>query len=373
MEQSNERSTKDKRNFYELYDGFKSFVSTFLGVIVAIIGIILVFVITSLEGTKEIKASKKENAILMMEWRNNNQTTFPENRVDIISYEGIEYYFVVEKFSEEGIVEEWYFAYEGGFGYIFTDYKFYILTGITLLVSIFVSQINYTTSVNSTKATNKFLKTLLVYQKSKERISNKSHYLPMFCSYKNKQMYEDSKQEIVENANIPYEFYNSKEFDIKNIEDWQRKELDKIKGIKIERITQSDLLQEKSKKMFSSKKSLLPIAPEKHKRNYLYTSFFSKFLSSILTGLTVALGIVIGNWVLGITYGFTVLVSFITANITGADYANSGLRQRYIAKADLLDEFHNMIDYFVEQEKELAKKEVNRFENSYPLLVVNKK
>ena len=75
--------------------------------------------------------------------------------------------------------------------------------------------------------------------------------------------------------------------------------------------------------------------------------------------MVVALGVVLGNWVLGLTYGFTVLLSFITSNITGADYANSGLRQRYIAKADLLNEFYNMVGYFEEE----AKKEKQKQEN----------
>src|SRR5690606_24968340 len=121
------------------------------------------------------------------------------------------------------------------------------------------------------------------------------------------------------------------------------------------------------------RRALLPISPEKHKKNYLMRSAIQKVFSSVLSGMTVALGVVLGNWFLGITYGFTVLLSFIMANISGADYANSGLRQRYIAKVDLLNEFYNMIDYFVEQEKKLAEKEVNPFAKSYPLAVIDKK
>ena len=88
------------------------------------------------------------------------------------------------------------------------------------------------------------------------------------------------------------------------------------------------------------------------------TSFIQKIISSALSGMVVALGVVLGNWFLGLTYGFTVLLSFITSNITGADYANSGLRQRYIAKADLLNEFYNMVGYFEGE----AKKEKQRQE-----------
>lgn len=373
MEQfnENENNLSKRASLYEAVDGIKSFISTFLGVIVALVGITLVFVISSLEGIKEIKASNMENAVIMGIWREQNDSLFPENKVDIINYNDKEYYFVVEKLADDGEILEWYFAYDGGLGYVFKDYKFYILTGITIMVSIFVAQINYTTSVNSTMNTTKFLKTLKAYQDSKNKIAKNTQYIPMFCAYKNKQLYNDTKREIVESANISYDFYSSPTFDITKLEQWQKDILDGIKKIKIERIAPSDLLQEKSKN--GRRIALLPISPEKNRKNYLIRSAIQKVFSSILSGMTVALGVVLGNWFLGITYGFTVLLSFIMANISGADYANSGLRQRYIAKADLLNEFYNMIDYFVEQEKELAKKEVNSCENGYPLLVVNKK
>lgn len=347
----------NKKTAYELYDGFKSFISTFLGVIVAIIGIGVVFVVSSLEGTKEIKASNKENAYLIGAWRENNVGNFPENRVDIIRYNDKDYYFVVEEFGDNKEVIKWYFAYEGGLGYVFSDYKFYILTGITIMVSVFVAQINYTTAINSTMGTTKFLKTLKVYQDSKNKVAEKTQYIPMFCSYKNKQLYENTKRDIVEGANISYDYYVSERFDPLKLEKWQQEALLEIEKIRIERITPSDLLQEKTSK--SKRQSHLPISPEKHKVNYLMTSFIQKIISSALSGMVVALGVVLGNWVLGLTYGFTVLLSFITSNITGADYANSGLRQRYIAKADLLNEFYNMVGYFEEE----AKKEKQKQEN----------
>ena len=347
----------NKRTAYELYDGFKSFISTFLGVIVAIIGIGVVFIVSSLEGTKEIKASNKENAYLIGAWRENNVGDFPENRVDVIRYNDKDYYFVVEEFGDNNEVIEWYFAYEGGLGYVFSDYKFYILTGITIMVSVFVSQINYTTSKNSAMGTTKFLRTLKVYQDSKNRVAEKTQYIPAFCSYKNKQLYENTKRDIVEGANISYDYYVSEKFDPLKLENWQQEALLEVEKIKIGRITPSDLLQEKTSK--SKIQSHLPISPEKHKTNYLITSFIQKIITSALSGMVVALGVVLGNWVLGLTYGFTVLLSFITANITGADYANSGLRQRYIAKADLLNEFHNMVGYFEEE----AKKEKQKQEN----------
>ena len=56
----------------------------------------------------------------------------------------------------------------------------------------------------------------------------------MFCAYKNKQLYNDTKREIVESANISYDFYLSPKFDINELEQWQRDILEsrklKLKG-----------------------------------------------------------------------------------------------------------------------------------------------
>lgn len=360
MEQYNNNTQETKTtNIYEAIDGLKSFISTFLGVIVAVVGIAVVFIVSSLEGTKEIKASNKDNAVIMGIWRESSENLFPENKVDIIKYEDKDYYFVIKRMDEEGQILDWYFAYDGGLGYIFGDYKFYILTGITIIIAVFVSQINYTTSKNGAMNNTKFLKTLKAYQDSKNNIQKQTQYIPAFCVYKNKQLYENTKREIVEGANINYEFFLSEKFDITKLEKWQVKRLNKIKKIKIEGITASHLLQERGAKV--KKKTFLPISPERHQKNYLFASIIQKTFMSALSGMTVALGIVLGNWFLGITYGFTVLLSFIASNIYGADYANNGLRQRYIAKADLLNEFSNMVEYFIAldlEEKAKAKKEV---------------
>ena len=363
MEQFENEKQEKRINLYEGIDTFKSFISTFLGLFVAIIGIILVFIISTLEGTKEIKASNKENAIIMTMFREQSDKDYPENKVDIVEYNEKSYYFVIEKANDDGTIIDWYFAYDGGIDYVFSDYKFYVLTGITIMISVFVAQINYTTSINSAKNTTKFLKTQKVFQDVKSKISKHTQYIPMFCAYKNKQLYDDEKRRIIESADITYEFFKSDKFDINKLEKWQLDILKGIKKIKVKRISSSDLLQEKNSR--SKTISLLPISPEDHKKNYTMTSIVQKIISSALSGMTVAFGVVLGNWVLGLTYGATVLLSFIMANITGADYANNGLRQRYIAKADLLNEFDNMIDFFIEQEKETMKKVTK-----YPLIVI---
>lgn len=352
-----ERQYADKMtNVYERWDGFKTFISTFLGIIIAFVGIALVFIISSLEPTKEIKAPNKVNALLIEEWRSKHPTElFPEEKVDLIYYKGEEYYFVIKEKNELGEIEEWYFAYDGGIGYVLHSTTFYILTAFTIIISVTVSQTNYTTSINSTMNSTKFVKTLMTYQKSKERIADYTQYLGEFCRYKNQQAYESKKRSIVESADISYSYYNSKDFDYDSLADWQKKKLDKIRKIKVKRITPSDLLQEGRIKGYVV--SLLPTAPEESKRNFFIRNIVQKIISSFLSGLTVVFGFVLGEWVLGITYSFVVFMSFITANVLGNDYANNTLRQRYIAKSDLLNEFYNIKGDFILEHKQVELKD----------------
>lgn len=109
-----ERQYADKMtSVYDKWDGFKTFIYTFLGVIIAFVGIALVFILSSLEPTKEIKAPNKINAHLIEEWRSQHPTElFPEEKIDLIYYKGEEYYFVIKEKNELGEIEEWYFAYE---------------------------------------------------------------------------------------------------------------------------------------------------------------------------------------------------------------------------------------------------------------------
>lgn len=217
MEVYKEEGTMDKRA-YIFYDKARSFLSAFLGVIITIIGVGVIFIISSLEGTKEIKASNSTNAEIISQWREDNiGITFPEPKAEIIAYGDKEYYFVM---PEDG---DWYFAYEGGLDYVFSDYKFYVLTALTIVVAMYVANINYVSTIKSMRNTEMFAKTLAHYQKTKERVEKHTQYIPDFCIYKNKQAYETAKRDIIEQADISYDYYNSKEFSYNKLSPWQKK------------------------------------------------------------------------------------------------------------------------------------------------------
>jgi hypothetical protein len=338
-----------------VYNKTRSWVSAFLGIIITVIGTAVVFVVASLEGTKEIEVSNAKGAEVLNYWRSTTGNNgFPEAKSEIIIYEGRQYYYML---PEDG---DWYFAYDGGIEYIFSDYKFYVLTLLTIVISMYVSNINYTSTIRSMRTTDIFVRTLKHYQSKKEAIEKFTQYIPEFCVYKNKQAYEIAKRDVIEEAGVQYDKYIHPDFDINSIEDWQKKKLKAIKKIKVKKIHSSDLLQEQG--YTTTKITLLPISQKEHQRIFTITGGVQKIISSALSGMVVAFGVVLGNWVLGITYGLTVLISFVSSIIIATDFVTTTLRNRYLAKADLLNEFDNIKETFINKPEEEVKVEEVKIE-----------
>jgi Na+-transporting methylmalonyl-CoA/oxaloacetate decarboxylase gamma subunit len=346
--------TKDSA-FYVAYTKARSWISTFLGIILTILGIGVVFVVSSLEGTKEIQAPSAVSAAILNTWRENNEGQYPEQRAEIIQYDGREYYFVItfdDPITDE--IDQWHFAYDGGLDYVFSDYKFYVLTAITSVVSIYVAYVNYITTTRSVMGTEAFSKTLKHYQEKKQKIEKYTQYIPEFCMYKNKQAYENAKRDIIEEAAINYDLYKQHEFDyayLSKLAPWQKKILSKVQKIRVRKIYSADLLQEHNTGGMELKIDLLPQSQKQHQRSFVWGGMLTRILTSALSGLTVAFGIVLGNWVLGVTYGISVFISYVSAVVIATDFVSTTLRNRFLAKADLLNEFDNIKDKFVVVEK----------------------
>lgn len=345
MEASNNNNQIESK-FFTAFTQTRSWVSTFLGVIITVVGVAVVFMVSALEGTREIQVSNSLSVEILNTWREENRNSgFPEPLAEIIEFDGQGYYFVRED-------DQWYFAYDGGLDYVFRDYKFYLLTAITIAVAMYVANINYVSTIKQLRTADIFVKTLSHYQKTKEKIEKHTQYIPDFCAYKNKQAFELAKRDIVESADINYDYFLSDEFSPRKLEDWQRKILKDIEKIKVKRIQTSDLLQEHG---YTSKNiQLLPMSQKEHQRMYTIRGGVQKVVSSILSGTVVAFGVVLGNWILGITYGMVVIMSFVSSIVIASDFVTSTLRNRYIAKADLLNEFDNIKHNFIKNQIEVA-------------------
>lgn len=359
----------------ETYNRVRVGIASWLGVILTVVGMGVIFVVASLEGTKEVKASSATSAKILAIWRDANPgETYPEEMGELISFKDKEYYFVIKSYKtieepmldadgnplldelgvpitqSREVINKWYFAYDGGMEYVFQDMKFYVLTLLTIVISVYISNVNYTSTIRSVMSTQDFKSTLEYYKKKKDAIEQYSQYIPDFCSYKNKQAYETAKREIIENAGINYKLYIDGKIDENKLEEWQIKRLEKIAHIKVKKIHASDLLQEQG--YLNTNIVLLPMSQREHQKNFLISGIIQKTITSALSGMVVAFGVVLGNWFLGLTYGLTVLISFISSVVIATDFVQSTLRNRYIAKADLLNEFYNIKGIFETQKDE---------------------
>ena len=341
--------------FYLTYTKARSWISTFLGIILTVLGISVVFIVSSLEGTKEIQAPSAVSAAILNAWREENPgESYPEPRADVFLYDNKEYYFVINNDNPDTeIIEDWHFSYDGGLDYVFTDYKFYVLTAITTVVSIYVAYVNYITTSRSVMGTESFVKTLKHYQEKKQKIEKYTQYIPDFCLYKNRQAYENAKRDIIEEAAIAYEVYDKNRLNydfFKKLQPWQIKTLKKIRKIKVQKIFSADLLQEHNAGGLELNIKMLPQSQKEHQKMFVWGGVLQRVLTSALSGLTVAFGIVLGNWVLGITYGISVFISFVSAVVIATDFVSTTLRNRFLAKADLLNEFDNIKELFIKTE-----------------------
>lgn len=334
-----------------VYENVNSFWSKFMGVIITLGVAVAIFFIASLTIKSEIIASNLTGAKVLAQWREEQQVeTFPVEYVDIVIYEEREYYFVVDTRNElTNEIEKWHFAFEGGFGYTFMQEKFMILTGITIMFSLFVAQINYSSASRKAMETLKFSQTMTHLQEQKKKVENITQYIPEFCSYKYKQRYEEMKQQIVRGANINYEYFISPKFDESKLAKWQRKRLKKIMKIKIIPLNPSDLLQEQGK--VGKKYRFLPMDIEQHRRHFFWSGGIQRILTSILSGFVMAFSIVIKEWQIGIAYSLTILSSAFSARYVATDFVLSTLRNRYLAKASYLSELFNLREMFINLEK----------------------
>ena len=346
-----EKVLHQESKFYQAYQTGRSWVIASLGVIITIVAIVLIFFISSLEGTSEIKAGNYKSGKILNVWREREGITaenvFPAVKSTIVEYDGREYYYIEENDPETGEVTDWYFAFEGGLQYVFNDYKYYVLTAIVALIAIFVSYINYSSSVNSSKNTAKFTNSLIYYKDAKGKVRGFFHLIPLFCIDKNKERTDIAVRDIVEEAGLLYEDYIGGKVEKDKLEKWQKKILKKIEKIKITRLHSTDLLQEKTKGGKAIR--MLPIGENENQRNFIISSSFQKVISIALSGVVVAFGVVLGNWTLGATYGFTVAMGAVTAGIAGSDYAYNVLRNRFITKADYLIEFFDVKEKYIEK------------------------
>ena len=343
-----DESIKKNINITDVYNKTRSWITASIGIIITVLCAVAIFIISSIEGTKEVKASSSVSGKILSEWRLEKgiETGFPEEKVDIMTYDGKEYYFVIEERDPETKeITKWYWAFDGGLGYVFKDYKYYVMTFISLVLSMFVASVNFTSTISSLTKTNEFAKTLIYYQQQKDKAKPYTQYLSLFCIDKNKEAYDIAKRDIIEDAGLKYEDYVNDNYDFEKLMRWQKRKLWKIRKIKIDKLHSSDLLQEKAQT--TTKIQMLTISQSKFQTKFLTSKFFKSVLNSAVGGFSFAFGLVIENWTVGLVYSLMIFMSWVSAVMTATDYVETKLKARYIGKADYLIEFNNVKEKYL--------------------------
>lgn len=366
-------SIKKNINIADVYNKTRSWITASIGIIIAILCAGAMFIISSIEGTKEVKASSSVSGKILSEWRLEKgiETGFPEEKVDIMAYDGKEYYFVIDERDEETKeITKWHWAFDGGLGYVFKDYKFYVMTFISLVLSMFVASVNFTSTIRSLTKTNEFAKTLIYYQQQKDKAKPYTQYLSLFCIEKNKEAYDIAKRDIIEDAGILYVDYINNKYEYKMLMNWQKRKLRKIRKIKIDKLHSNDLLQEKAQS--ATKVQMLTVSQSKFQTKFMTSKFFKSVLNSAVGGLSFAFGLVIENWTVGLVYSLMIFMSWVSAVMTATDYVETKLKARYIGKADYLIEFDNIKDKYImantKADPIAVKESLTELEQEKPLL-----
>lgn len=371
MEQYN---NKREDNIEKVYDYTKGFINNYGAIIFIFIAVIAILLAGSLSGFKEIKAKKSDSSRLLNEWRQNNETLFPEEYIDVIKYDGKEYYFIIDKVDSEGKIISWYFAYDSELAYVFKDSKFWILTGLTLSLSIFVYSMTSKSTLRKVQDSEGSKKAKMAYAVQKNRIMDDVEYIDIFCEDEYNSIYERELRDIVNSVDLDYNVYkeNILLYEIPKwykIKKWRSMDEEQTifykklryvnkqrKKINIQKLRGQDLIQENDKNN-TKKIVLLSDGAQQFLNKKIRRKIITQSAMTLLSGLTVTFGIALGDWTVGISYAFTIVSAGISGIIVTTDYARTTLRQRDIVKANYLKKFENKIPYYKEKEKQRSEED----------------
>ena len=227
-----------------------------------------------------------------------------------------------------------------------SSYQFWVMFTMVLAISITVSFTNYSSAKEKEKEGEFFKKVLLTYGEVKQTVDNNLQYLGAFCADKNKQMYVAIQRNICLEAGIEYEDYKNNRINYDTLEKWQKKRLKALSRIHISFLTTKDLLVE-TKFGAVNKAKFLPTSESTNDKKFVSKIIIKKTINTLLGCLTVALSIYWGGWIAGVVSAFNILVGAIMSTIKGHVFVKTTLADRFIVKTDLLKEYYSVRDKYV--------------------------
>lgn len=247
-----------------------------------------------------------------------------------------------------------------------SDPWFWVVWGVIFFIAMGVILTTYKITKKEAKDQEKFVGTMMHYKAQKDKAMENIDLLPFFCDDKNKDMFSMLEREIVESADMLYDKFKADGYrkpftwwmwlwykiirknppnDKIYLEKWQVKKLKAIKEIKIEKLRSRDLTQEYS---FDKNKSysFLPQDEKTNEKSFMVSGAVNRALNTFAFLLVGSLGFSLIGWVSALTNAIGILFAWVGAIITANDYVNNTLRNRFISKADLLQEFNSTVDKY---------------------------
>lgn len=229
----------------------------------------------------------------------------------------------------------------------FYDMWFWVIWAVVFIIAISVSFVNYRVSKRDAKDSPDYVETMKQYKVQKDKSIKNIDVLEYFVANKEKQLYELAEQKIVNGAGLNYANWKDGQYTNKELSKWQIKKISQIKKIRIKQIGARDLTQE-STDYKGSLYSLLPQSEKEAEVKFISSKAVTRAVSTFAMLLVGTLTFSYSGWVSAVTNAFGILFAWVGAGLSGSQFVLSDLRNRFVAKTDLLQEFNDNADYYVE-------------------------
>jgi len=241
--------------------------------------------------------------------------------------------------------------------------SFIMSIGITYTFTIYVALAMRKMGKKSGKEHPIYQASLNHLKEAKEGIKEITFMTPVFCRIKNTQALREVRRNILEEYGLSFNLwengaYNSKEM-LQKLDKEQLAALEEVRTVKISTLTSNQLLSEHSSKKV--RKNPLYLGKDEVADTYqsgIQIALTKLFIPIVFSYFSVSVALGLGI-VWGIMQTSIILLMGFTHYMDGEEFVLTELRNRYINKADLLNEFRSLYDnrhqLFAAEEKEFDK------------------
>lgn len=250
----------------------------------------------------------------------------------------------------------------------FYDPWFWIIWAVIFVLVIIVWISNYRITKAEAKKTPEYLSTMEYYAKAKQDAMPYLDVINEFCYDKNTEIHTMIEREIVESADLIYSKWKAGEY--QELDKYQIKILKKVRKIKIRKIRGRDLTQETEAGFFNRTYSFLPRSEKTAERLEIISNAGSRAINTFVFMLVGSLTFSMVGWVSAIINSFAVMSSWIGATTSAYEYVNNTLRIRFIAKADLLIEFVNVVYRYAKEPKAIEIEPISDLDDKNDIILI---